>query len=57
VFKADGLVYHSTLGWRVIKKNKKMESLEPCSSVKDRIGYAASERRGNNVEGFMEPGR
>ena len=27
VFKAHRLVYHSTLGWRVIKKKKKVEVL------------------------------
>jgi len=29
VFKAHRLVYHSTLGWRVIKKKKKKKRIQP----------------------------
>jgi len=42
IFKAHRLVYHSTLGLRVIKQKKK-ETIQP-----------PSERRGNNLKGFKE---
>jgi len=45
LFKAHRLVYHSTLGWRVIKKKRK----KPITLVRP-----ASERRGNNLKGFTE---
>jgi hypothetical protein len=59
VFKAHRLVYHSTLGWRVIKEKKKEENSRrwrKCSSDLSfewrRCGTAASERRGNTLKRF-----
>jgi len=33
IVKAHRLVYHSTLGWRVIKKKKKSEELPVASAI------------------------
>ena len=39
VFKAQRLVYHSTLGLRVIKKREKVEGLERGVTTRWRYGY------------------
>jgi len=56
VFKAHRLVYHSTLGWRVIKKKKKnrIEAFGADEQSEEGIRMEAAFRpRGeNNLEGY-----
>ena len=51
VFKAHRLVYHSTLGLRVIKKKKR---LRDASQHGRQLREAAAEREGNKLKAFQD---
>jgi hypothetical protein len=55
VFKAHRLLFHSTLGLRVINRKKRFRVREDCPAPRptqaaSRPSHAASERRGNSLK-------